>query len=79
MWLNLLLGIIAILGYITMWWAVFGKKKDIDNFWVGFSSSLVELIFDLTYKLSPTLIKRILIFLIGLFIAFMGTMGVIFA
>ncbi|UQD53137.1 hypothetical protein C0971_14730 [Bacillus methanolicus] len=78
MWLKVLLAILALLGYILMWFAVFGKKKDIDNMYTGVSSSLVELIFDLTYKYSPTLVKRILIFLLGIFTAFIFTMGVIF-
>lgn len=79
MWLKVFLAILALLGYILMWFAVFGKKKDIDNMYTGVSSSLVELIFDLTYKYSPTLVKRILIFLLGLFTAFIFTMGVIFS
>ncbi|AIE61743.1 hypothetical protein [Bacillus methanolicus] len=79
MWLKVLLAILALLGYILMWFAVFGKKKDIDNMYTGVSSSLVELIFDLTYKYSLTLVKRILIFLLGLFTAFIFTMGVIFS
>lgn len=67
------------LGYYVMWGAVFGKKKDIDSMYLGGVSSLAELVFDLTYKLSPTLIKRILLFLLGLLTAFLFTMEVIFA
>ncbi|EZP77556.1 hypothetical protein H839_07984 [Parageobacillus genomosp. 1] len=79
MWLKVLLAILALFGYFLMWFAVFGKKKDIDNMSTGVSTSLVELIFDLTYKFSPTLVKRILLFLLGLFTAFIFTMGVIFS
>jgi hypothetical protein len=76
---NKFLAILALFGYFLMWFAVFGKKKDIDNMSTGVSTSLVELIFDLTYKFSPTLVKRILLFLLGLFTAFIFTMGVIFS
>ena len=79
MWLKVLLGIIAISGILVMWFSVFGKKKDIENFPLGSSSSLAELIFDTTFKFSPTLIKRILIFLLGLAVALFCTMGVIYA
>jgi hypothetical protein len=76
---NKFLAILALFGYFLMWFAVFGKKKDIDNMSTGVSTSLVELIFDLTYKFSPTLVKRILLFLLGLFTAFIFTMAVIFS
>ncbi|MCA1322320.1 hypothetical protein LC085_20795 [Bacillus tianshenii] len=79
MWLKILLGIIAILGFMLMWFSVFGKKKAIDNMTMGGSISLFELIFDLLFELSPTLVKRILLFILGLAIAFFSTMGVIYS
>lgn len=79
MLLKLFLALLAFLGYAVMWFAVFGKKAEIEKMDVGYSSSLFELIFDLTFKLSPTLIKRILIFIIGLFTAGIFALGVIFA
>ncbi len=79
MWLKILLGIIAILGIWLMWFSVFGKKKAIDNMAMGGSFSLFELIFDLLIKYSPTLVKRILIFILGLAIAFVSTMGVFYS
>lgn len=79
MWLQIFLGILALLGYAVMWFALFGKKKDVDGFDVGFSSSIVELIFDITFKIAPTLIKRILIFLIGLFTAVIFSLGFLYS
>ncbi|WP_102693985.1 hypothetical protein [Rummeliibacillus pycnus] len=67
MWINVVFTIFSIMGLSHMWFAIFGKKKDFNNLNTGGSSSLVELIFDLTYQLSPLLIKRILTFLLGLF------------
>ncbi|MBM7621124.1 hypothetical protein JOC95_002997 [Bacillus tianshenii] len=79
MWLTILLGIIAILGLLLMWFSVFGKKNAIENMTMGGSISLFELIFDLLIELSPTLVKRILLFILGLAIAFFSTMGVIYS
>ncbi|MCK1981976.1 MULTISPECIES: hypothetical protein [Peribacillus] len=77
MWLKVSLAIFAILGYVLMGYAIFGNKKKIDDMYIGNSSSLIEVILDLTYEFSPTLIRRILIFLLGLICAFIFTMGVI--
>ncbi|MFK9120792.1 hypothetical protein ACJEBK_28765 [Peribacillus frigoritolerans] len=77
MWIKISLGIFAILGYYLMAYAVFVKKRKIDAMYIGASSSLLEVIFDLTYEFSPTLIRRILLFLLGLICAFIFTMGVI--
>ncbi|MFE4352455.1 hypothetical protein [Peribacillus butanolivorans] len=79
MWLKIGLGIFAILGYYLMAYAIFGNKNKIDDMYIGNSSSLIELILDLTYEFSPTLIRRILLFLLGLICAFIFTMGVILA
>ena len=46
---------------------------------MGGSFSLFELIFDLLIEFSPTLVKRILIFILGLAIAFVSTMGVFYS
>ncbi|MFD4704055.1 hypothetical protein ACFWM3_04215 [Gottfriedia sp. NPDC058432] len=62
-----------------MWFSVFGKKKNIDDFSFGGSSNLVELIFDISFEFPPTLIKRILLFLLGLALALFCTMGVFYA
>ncbi|MEK4012783.1 hypothetical protein [Peribacillus sp. FSL M8-0224] len=77
MWLKVSLAIFAILGYVLMGYAIFGNKKKIDDMYIGNSSSLIEAILDLTYEFSPTLIRRILLFLLGLICAFIFTMGVI--
>ncbi|KRF61489.1 hypothetical protein ASG99_25355 [Bacillus sp. Soil768D1] len=77
MWLKVSLAIFAILGYFLMGYAIFGNKKKIDDMYIGNSSSLIEVILDLTYEFSPTLIRRILLFLLGLTCAFIFTMGVI--
>ncbi|RRN71279.1 hypothetical protein EI200_11210 [Peribacillus simplex] len=77
MWLKVSLAIFAILGYVLMGYAIFGNKKKIDDMYMGNSSSLIEVILDLTYEFSPTLIRRILLFLLGLICAFIFTMGVI--
>ncbi|MGE7772299.1 hypothetical protein ACQKMK_17520 [Viridibacillus arvi] len=67
MWINVVFTIFTIMGLAVMFFAIFGKKKDFNNLYTGGSSSLIELIFDLTYQISPLLIKRILTFLMGLF------------
>jgi hypothetical protein len=77
MWLKIGLGIFGILGYYLMAYAILGNKKKIDDMYIGTSSSLIEVIFDLTYEFSPTLIRRTLLFLLGLITAFIFTMGVI--
>ncbi|MFF2500173.1 hypothetical protein [Peribacillus sp. NPDC058075] len=77
MWLKVSLGIFAILGYFLMGYAVFGNKNKIDDMYTGTSSSLIEVILDLTYEFSPTVVRRILLFLLGLVTAFIFTMGVI--
>ncbi|MGE6721391.1 hypothetical protein ACQKGD_29345 [Peribacillus frigoritolerans] len=77
MWLKVSLAIFAILGYFLMGYAIFGNKKKIDDMYIGNSSSLIEVILDLTYEFSPTFIRRILLFLLGLICAFIFTMGVI--
>lgn len=67
MCINVVFAIFSIMGLSLMWFAIFGKRKDINNLYTGSSSNLIELIYDLTYQLSPLLIKRILTFLMGLF------------
>lgn len=76
MGLKVLLAIFAITGLSLMLFAIFGKKKDIDNLYVGNSSSIVELIVDFIYVCSPTLIKRIIVFILGLLTTVIFTMGV---
>lgn len=76
MLLKIVLLLISLCGYFLMWFAIFGKKKEIDNMFLGGSNSLFEFIYELSYKLSPTLIKRILMFLLGLFVGLIGTLGV---
>ncbi|WP_102693833.1 hypothetical protein [Rummeliibacillus pycnus] len=75
MGLKVLLAIFAIMGFALMFFGVFGKKKDIDNLYVGTSSSIFELIVDFVYVLSSTLLKRMIIFVLGL-ITVVFTMGV---
>ncbi|KQL39290.1 hypothetical protein AN960_10020 [Bacillus sp. FJAT-25509] len=79
MGLKVLFGIFVIIGILVMWFSVFGKKNNIDDFSFGGSSNLVELIFDISFEFSPTLIKRILLFLLGLALALICTMGVFYA
>ncbi|MFG3614128.1 hypothetical protein M2M59_13905 [Rummeliibacillus sp. G93] len=69
--INIIFAIFAIGGFFLMGGAIFGKKEDIDSFKVGSGSisTLVELIYEFTYIFSPTLIKRILLFLLGLITA----------
>ncbi|WP_150285558.1 hypothetical protein [Rummeliibacillus sp. TYF-LIM-RU47] len=71
MGINIIFAIFAIGGFILMGGAIFGKKEDIDSIRVGSGSisTLVELIYEITYIFSPTLIKRILLFLLGLITA----------
>lgn len=77
MWLKVCLATFAIMGYYLMVYAIFGNKKKIDDMYIGASSNFIEMIFDLTYEFSPTIIRRILLFLLGLITAFIFTMGVV--
>lgn len=61
-WTNIVYMIFTIMVLDVMGFAIFGKEKDFKNLYTGGSSSLIELIFDLTFHLSPLLIKRILTF-----------------
>ncbi|QPC45592.1 hypothetical protein [Mangrovibacillus cuniculi] len=80
MWLKVLLALFATLGYWLMYFSVFGKKKQIDDMeGGGISFSFFELVFDMILNFSPTMVKRILLFLIGLLLAVSSTFGLIFA
>ncbi len=78
MWLKIFLVLLALSGISLMGFAVFGKKKDIENITGGgFSPGVFEFIFDLFFEFSPTKFKRVLLFLLGLVVAFIFTLGVI--
>ncbi|MCA1063790.1 hypothetical protein QTG56_00990 [Rossellomorea sp. AcN35-11] len=81
MWVKILLALLALSGFWLMWFSVFGKKKHIDELdgREGVSISFFELVFDLVLNLSPTLIKRILLFILGSVIAGISTIGVIYS
>ncbi|MGG3802985.1 hypothetical protein [Metabacillus fastidiosus] len=79
MWLKIFMGIIASSGIWLMGFSIFGKKKHFDNMPIGFTFNLFELIFDLIYNFSPTLIKRLLVFLIGLVTSLIFIMGIIYS
>jgi hypothetical protein len=57
--------IFLFVGLFLIWFSLFGKKKDIDEMGFFLADNLIELIVGLAFAFSPTLIKRVLIFVFG--------------
>ncbi|WP_332650227.1 hypothetical protein [Lysinibacillus sp. 54212] len=79
MWLNILLALIAFLGLYLMWFSIYGKKRDIESIYTGSTSSFIEFIVTLAYTFSPTIMKRVITFLLGLLVAVFCTIGALIA
>ncbi|MEI5909312.1 hypothetical protein WAK64_19875 [Bacillus spongiae] len=54
------------LGLFFLWMAIFGKNKDIEDIGPDIPADYFDLFLILIYKLSPSIIRRILLFLLGL-------------
>ena len=75
-----LLSIVFILvGLFVMWLAIFGEKKDVNEF-SSMPTDIVEFFFMIIYKLFPLLLRRVILFLLGLgmVLAFLYLLTLIF-
>jgi hypothetical protein len=59
--------VLIIVGVFLMWMAVFGKKQDVNDF-ASVPSDFAELFLLLFYKLLPTFLRRIFLFVLGVFL-----------
>ena len=59
-------GFLIVLGIFCMWMAIFSKKKDLKEFGPGIPTDLIEFFLLIFYKLFPSTIRRIFLFLLGL-------------
>lgn len=64
MWVIFIIFIIP-LGLWAMWLAIFGEKKDVKEY-SSIPTDFVEFILMIIYKLFPTFLKRIILFLVGI-------------
>ncbi|MEW5594120.1 hypothetical protein ABGT24_11405 [Peribacillus frigoritolerans] len=61
--------IFILCGLFVMWFAIFGKKKEIKEFGSGIPTNFIDVIFMMIYKLLPSIIRKILLFAMGLAIS----------
>ncbi|MCM3673804.1 MULTISPECIES: hypothetical protein [Peribacillus] len=58
--------IFILCGLFIMWFAIFGKKKEIKEFGSGMPTNFIDVILMMIYKLLPSTIRKILLFALGL-------------
>ncbi|CAH0285602.1 MULTISPECIES: hypothetical protein [Peribacillus] len=61
--------IFILCGLFVMWFAVFGKKKEIKELSSGISTNFIDVILMMIYKLLPSILRKILLFAVGLAIS----------
>ncbi|SIR88393.1 hypothetical protein SAMN05878482_106389 [Peribacillus simplex] len=61
--------IFILCGLFVMWFAVFGKKKEIKEFGSGISTNFIDVILMMIYKLLPSIVRKVLLFALGLAIS----------
>ncbi|WHY55932.1 hypothetical protein [Peribacillus simplex] len=61
--------IFILCGLFVMWFAVFGKKKEIKEFGSGISTNFIDVILMMIYKLLPSIVRKVLLFTLGLAIS----------
>lgn len=61
--------IFILCGLFIMWFALFGKKKEIKEFGSEVPTNFIDVIFMMIYKLLPSIIRKILLFALGLAIS----------
>lgn len=61
--------IFILCGLFIMWFALFGKKKEIKEFGSGVPTNFIVVILMMIYKLLPSIIRKILLFVLGLAIS----------
>ncbi|CAH0346636.1 hypothetical protein [Bacillus sp. CECT 9360] len=80
MGLKIFFSCLAILGIWVMWHSVTGKKEEVEDSFFGNRFSFFEVLIDLTEKKIPLiLLRRIFNFIIGLFLAIVSIIGVIYS
>jgi hypothetical protein len=52
-----------------MWFAIFGKKKEIKEFGSGIPANFIDVILMMIYRLLPSIVRKILLFALGLAIS----------
>ncbi|MCM3170180.1 hypothetical protein [Peribacillus frigoritolerans] len=61
--------IFILCGLFIMWFALFGKKKEIKEFGSGVPTNFIDVIVMMIYKLLPSIIRKILLLALGLAIS----------
>ncbi|MBD8135969.1 hypothetical protein IFR10_10480 [Bacillus sp. CFBP 13597] len=61
--------IFILCGLFIMWFAIFGKKKEIKEFGSGVATNFIDVIVMMIYKLLPSIIRKILLLALGLAIS----------
>ncbi|MFJ8071909.1 hypothetical protein ACIQZD_23765 [Peribacillus sp. NPDC096447] len=59
--------IFILCGLFVMWFSIFGKKKEIKE--IGTPTNFIDVILMMIYKLLPSVIRKILLFAMGLAIS----------
>jgi hypothetical protein len=57
--------VIILVGLFVMWLAIFGNKKDVNEF-SSMPTDIGEFFFMIIYKLFPPFLRRVILFLLGL-------------
>lgn len=70
--------IFILCGFFVMWFAVFGKKKEIKEFGSGIPTNFIDVIVMMIYRLFPSYIRRIFLFALGLAISIFFTYFLLF-
>jgi len=53
------------MGIFVIWMSIFGKKRDIKKSPVGIPTDFTDFFVMIVYRLFPTIIRRIFLFLVG--------------
>ncbi|WP_144529905.1 hypothetical protein [Peribacillus simplex] len=61
--------IFILCGLFVMWFAIFGKKKEIKEFGSGIPANFIDVILMMIYRLLPSIVRKILLFALGLAIS----------
>ncbi|MFH0068581.1 hypothetical protein [Peribacillus sp. NPDC056705] len=61
--------IFILCGLFVMWFAVFGKKKEIKEFGSGIPMNFIDVILMMIYRLLPSIVRKVLLFSLGLAIS----------
>ncbi|MEY8755552.1 hypothetical protein AB9M93_13915 [Peribacillus frigoritolerans] len=59
--------IFILCGLFIMWFAIFGKKKEIKE--IGIPTNFIDVILMMIYKLLPSIFRKVLLFALGLAIS----------